>query len=65
VLGVSWMSRLMDEFVVNLGFDKGCESLSTSGRWLSLFQNGQVQRYLRVVGLAMGVLGLIFLWGCT
>jgi len=64
VLAFSWVSRLTDEYLVNLGFDKGCESLRTSGRWLSLFQNGQVQRYLRVVGLAMAVLGLIFIWGC-
>jgi NADH-quinone oxidoreductase subunit L len=64
VLAVSWVNRLIDEFVVNLGFDKGCDSLRSSGRWLSLFQNGQVQRYLRVIGLAMFLFGLVFIWGC-
>jgi NADH-quinone oxidoreductase subunit L len=63
VLGLSWLNRLVDEFVVNLGFDKGCDSLRTSGRWFSWFQNGQVQRYLRVLGLAMVVFTLAFLWG--
>jgi NADH-quinone oxidoreductase subunit L len=63
-LGLSWLNRLVDEFVVNLGFDKGCGSLRSSARILSLFQNGQVQRYLRVIGLALAVLALIFIWGC-
>jgi len=63
-LGLSWVNRLVDEFVVNLGFDKGCGSLRSSGRILSLFQNGQVQRYLRVLGLALTILALLFIWGC-
>jgi NADH-quinone oxidoreductase subunit L len=63
-LGLSWLNRLVDEFVVNLGFDKGCGSLRSSGRILSLFQNGQVQRYLRVLGLALTILALLFIWGC-
>jgi NADH-quinone oxidoreductase subunit L len=64
VLGLAWLDRLFDEFVVNLGFDRGCGSLRFSGRLLSLWQNGQVQRYLRVVGLAVAVFALIFIWGC-
>jgi NADH-quinone oxidoreductase subunit L len=64
VLGISWLNRLIDEFVVNLAFDRGCESLRFGGRGLSLFQNGQVQRYLRVIGLALFLLGLVFIWGC-
>jgi NADH-quinone oxidoreductase subunit L len=63
-LGLAWLDRLIDEFVVNLGFDRGCGSLRFSGRFLSLWQNGQVQRYLRVIGLAVAVLALIFIWGC-
>lgn len=64
VLGLSWLDRLVDEFVVNLGFDKGCGSLRTGGRLLSLWQNGQVQRYLRALGLGLAILVLIFIWGC-
>lgn len=63
VIALSWINRLVDEFVVNLGFDKGCDSLRGSGRWLSRFQNGQVQRYLRIIGLALVVLVLVFVWG--
>jgi NADH-quinone oxidoreductase subunit L len=64
VLGLSWLNRLIDEFVVNLGFDQGCGSLRFGARLLSLWQNGQVQRYLRVIGLALAVFALIFIWGC-
>lgn len=57
------LNRLIDEFVINLGFDDGCFSLRESGRLLSLVQNGQVQRYLRIIALALTVLALIFIWG--
>jgi NADH-quinone oxidoreductase subunit L len=65
VLGLSWLSRLADEWVVDLGFDKGCGSLRLSGRTLSRFQNGQTHRYLRVLAAAMAVLALLLLWGCS
>jgi NADH-quinone oxidoreductase subunit L len=62
-VGVSWLNRLLDEFVVNLGFDRSCGGLRNSAQWLSLWQNGQVQRYLRVIGLALVVLAVILMWG--
>jgi NADH-quinone oxidoreductase subunit L len=64
VLGLSWLDRLIDEFLINLGFDQGSESVRRSARYLSLFQNGQVQRYLRVLALSICVLAFFFLWGC-
>jgi NADH-quinone oxidoreductase subunit L len=64
VLGLSWANRLVDEFVVNLGFDQGCGGLRRGGRLISLWQNGQVQRYLRVIGLALTIGALLFIWGC-
>jgi NADH-quinone oxidoreductase subunit L len=64
VLGVSWANRFIDEFVVNLGFDKGCGSVRNGGRLLSFVQNGQTQRYLRIIALSVAVFALIFVWGC-
>ncbi|PYI89773.1 MAG: hypothetical protein DME26_00265 [Verrucomicrobia bacterium] len=32
VIGLSWLNRLIDEFVVNLGFDKGCSSCCHAGK---------------------------------
>ena len=33
-LGFAWLDRSIDEFIVNLGFDRGCGSLRFSGRLL-------------------------------
>lgn len=64
-LGLSWVNRLIDEYVVNLGFDKGCESLRGGGGRLSRWQSGQVQHYLRVIGLALVLLVLLLTWGAS
>ncbi len=64
VWALSWVSRAVDEFVVNLGFDGGCGGIRGGGRLLSRLQNGQVQSYLRVIGVALAALVLFLLWGC-
>jgi NADH-quinone oxidoreductase subunit L len=64
VLGLSWVSRFFDLYVINLGFDEGCKGVSRGGKYLSLLQNGRVQNYLRVIGVALALLGLLLLWGC-
>jgi NADH-quinone oxidoreductase subunit L len=64
VLALSWANRLIDEFIVNLSFDRGCDGFRVGARLLSLWQNGQVQRYLRVIALALAVFALVFIWGC-
>jgi NADH-quinone oxidoreductase subunit L len=63
MLGLSWVNRFFDEFVVNLGFDQVCTGLRRDGAWLSLFQNGKIQRYLGVIGIALTVLVLWLIWG--
>ena len=63
-LGLSWLNRIIDELLVNPGFDGGCGGLRLGARLLSLWQNGQVQRYLRILGLALTLLGVLFIWGC-
>ncbi|HZL42402.1 MAG TPA: NADH-quinone oxidoreductase subunit L [Verrucomicrobiae bacterium] len=64
VLGLSWLNRACDEYVVNLGFDEGCNELRRGGRGVSRLQDGQVQHYLRAIGLALAALGLMLIWGC-
>jgi NADH-quinone oxidoreductase subunit L len=64
VVGLSWVNRVLDEQVVNRAFDETCDSISANGRLLSLFQNGRVQHYLRVLGIAAVVLVLLLIWGC-
>ncbi len=48
--GCSWLGRLLDDAGINPGFDAGCAGTRGTGRLVSLFQNGQTQRYLRLVG---------------
>ncbi len=64
VLGLSWVNRAFDEFVINLGFDAGCGGVGVGGRVLSRLQNGRVQNYLRVIGVALAALALFLMWGC-
>jgi NADH-quinone oxidoreductase subunit L len=64
VLGLSWVNRAIDEHMVNLGFDRGCEGIAQGGGWFSRLQSGQVQAYLRVMGVALAVLVLLLIWGC-
>ena len=61
-VGLSWVSKVFDEFAVNLGFDEACARVRRGGRFASLFQNGQVQEYLRALGLALALLVLFFAW---
>jgi NADH-quinone oxidoreductase subunit L len=63
-LGLSWLDRVIDEKVVNLGFDEGCRGASEGGRLMSRLQDGRVQHYLRVMGIGLVVLVLLSIWGC-
>jgi NADH-quinone oxidoreductase subunit L len=64
VVGLSWLNRLFDEYVVNPGFDGSCRGLKEGGGRLSRLHSGRVQSYLRVIGVGLAVLVLLLLWGC-
>jgi NADH-quinone oxidoreductase subunit L len=64
VVGLSWVSRFLDEKVVNLGFDEGCRRVTQGAGLMSRLQTGRVQNYLRVIGVALAVLVLLLIWGC-
>jgi NADH-quinone oxidoreductase subunit L len=64
VQGLSAVSRLIDEGLVNEGFDQGCRRVTAGGKLMSRLQDGRLQNYLRVIGVAMTVLVLILIWGC-
>ncbi len=63
-IGLSWLSRTVDEQVVNLGFNQGCESVRDSSKAVSKIQDGKIQHYLRYIGIALVVLALALIWGC-
>ncbi|HEY3863999.1 MAG TPA: NADH-quinone oxidoreductase subunit L [Verrucomicrobiae bacterium] len=69
VKAVCWLALLLarinrgvDETLVNGGFDAGTETVRSSGAWVSRWQNGQVQRYLRIIGLGFCGLLILLLW---
>jgi NADH-quinone oxidoreductase subunit L len=62
MVGLSWVSRSVDEYVVNTGFDEACRRLTRGGWFSSRFQGGQVQDYLRALGLALAWLLLVLIW---
>ena len=64
VLGIAWLDRVFDEWVVNFGFDETCRRLRENGRAFSRMQSGRIQNYLRIIGLALIVLVLGLIWGC-
>jgi len=64
VVGISWVNRVIDEYVVNLSFDEVCRRVAGGGNLLSRLQDGRVQRYLRIIGIALTGLVLVLIWGC-
>jgi len=69
VAGVAWtfglwaqLNRFLDTHVVDGGFDKGCEEISTGGGLLARVQSGRVQTYLRILALAVVALAAILIW---
>jgi len=64
VVGLAWLDRFFDEYVVNAGFDEGCRRLTTGGAFMSRLRCGRVQRYLRLLGVATTLLVLLLIWGC-
>jgi NADH-quinone oxidoreductase subunit L len=64
VIGVSWINRLFDEYVVNTAFDEGCRRISGGGGLMSRLQDGRVQHYLRIISVALTILVLFLIWGC-
>ena len=62
-IGLSWVNSAFDQFVINLGFDQGCERVSLGGKWMARLQGGRVQNYLQVIGVALIALVLLLIWG--
>jgi NADH-quinone oxidoreductase subunit L len=64
-LGVSWANRFIEDYALNLGFDKNCSGIARSAHLLSYVQNGRVQFYLRLLAIGLVVMVLFLVWGCT
>jgi len=62
VVGLSWLARSADTYVVNPGFDEGCGTVTAGGKLLARLQNGRTQSYLRLVGVAFAVVVVFLIW---
>ncbi|MGC2636237.1 MAG: NADH-quinone oxidoreductase subunit L [Acidobacteriaceae bacterium] len=63
IAGVGWLDFGLDKYLVNGGFDLSCREVSFGGRLFARLQNGRVQNYLRIIAIALVVLGILLLWG--
>ncbi|HEX5236097.1 MAG TPA: NADH-quinone oxidoreductase subunit L [Silvibacterium sp.] len=63
VSGISHVDFLIDSSFINTGFDEGCGEIVRGGRLLSRLQNGRVQNYLSVLGIALVVFVFYLLLG--
>jgi NADH-quinone oxidoreductase subunit L len=61
--GIGWIDFSLDRWVVNKGFDQGCDGVADGGRLLARLQDGRIQHYLRWVGAAVAALALFLLLG--
>ena len=61
--GFGWLDLSLDRWVVNKGFDEGCDGVADGGRLLARLQDGRVQNYLRYLGAAVAALALFLLLG--
>jgi len=59
--GISQVCRWVgDEFLINGGFDAGCQTVRDSGRSFAKLQSGRVQNYFRVMCLGTAVLLVMY-----
>ena len=63
IQGVGFADSSLDRWVVNKGFDEGCNSVAGGGRLLARLQNGLIQNYLRLLGAAVAALAFFLLLG--
>ena len=62
VLGLSWVARSTDTYIVNPSFDGGCETATVGGKLLARLQDGRTQDYLRLVGVGFVMLVAFLIW---
>ncbi len=61
--GLGWIDFSLDRWVVNKGFDEGCDGVADGGRLLARLQDGRIQNYLRLLGAAVAAFALFLLLG--
>jgi NADH-quinone oxidoreductase subunit L len=60
---LGWVDFSLDRWVVNKGFDEGCNGVADGGRLLARLQDGLIQNYLRLLAAAVAALAFYLLLG--
>ena len=60
---LGWIDLSLDRWVVNKGFDEGCNGVADGGRLLARLQDGRIQNYLRLLAAAVAALAFYLLLG--
>jgi len=60
---LGWIDFSLDRWVVNKGFDEGCNGVADGGRLLARLQDGRIQNYLRLLAAAVAALAFYLLLG--
>ncbi len=60
---LGWVDFSLDRWVVNKGFDEGCNGVADGGRLLARLQDGHIQNYLRLLAAAVAALAFYLLLG--
>src|SRR5580704_17891106 len=60
---LGWVDFSLDRWVVNKGFDEGCNGVADGGRLLARLQDGRIQHYLRLLAAAVAALAFYLLLG--
>jgi NADH-quinone oxidoreductase subunit L len=60
---LGWVDFSLDRWVVNKGFDEGCNGVADGGRLLARLQDGRIQNYLRLLAAAVAALAFYLLLG--
>jgi NADH-quinone oxidoreductase subunit L len=60
---LGWIDFSLDRWVVNKGFDEGCNGVAGGGRLLARLQDGRIQHYLRLLAAAVAALAFYLLLG--
>ena len=65
VLGLSWLARSADTYVVNSGFDEGCHTVTAGGRASCASAKWSHAKLSTAVGFAFAALVIFLIWSGT
>ncbi len=63
-VGFGWVSRVVDNFMIDFGFDQACRGLQAGAEEARAVQQGKVQGYIQSIAITLAVLVVVLLlWG--